>query len=399
MNKKYAHWLVLIILITAGCSKGSGDKQSFADASLNFAMEQYRGMAELAMKSKNIPQTIDKSGKVVFVESSVETSGFVPGTLWYLFDYTDAFEWSDAARELTLRLEKEKLNKAAHGTGILLYSSFGNGYRLTGDPMYREVLLTGAQSLKSRFNPKVGCIKSWESTEKWQFPVVIDNMMSLELLMWAFKTTRDSSYYNVCISHADTTMKNNFRADYSAVQLVSYDTIKGRPVLKQNVQGAADESAWARGQSYGLYGYTVMYRETKLDRYLQQAKRIADFLIQHNNLPADKIPYWDYNAKDIPNAKRDASAAAIMASALIELSTFVDSVTGKKYIDIAESQLKTLSSTAYMAEKGKNGNFILMHSVGNMPAGTEVDVPHAYADYYFVEALLRMRNMQAANQK
>lgn len=394
MSKKYFPWLVLLILITAGCSKSSRNQQSFTDASLDFATEQYRGMAELAVKNKNLPQSIDKSGKVVFVVSSDWTSGFVPGTLWNLFDYTDEFEWSDAARTLTLRLEKEKWNKASHNAGILLYCSFGNGYRLTGDPFYREILLTGAQSLKSRFNPKVGCVKSWETTDKWQFPVVIDNMMSLELLMWAFKTTRDSSYYRACVSHADTTMKNNFRADYSAVQLVAYDTIKGRPVLKQNVQGASDESAWARGQSYGLYGYTVMYRETRLDRYLQQAKHIADFLIQHKNLPADKIPYWDYNAKDIPNAKRDVSAAAIMASALVELSSFVDTTTAKKYLDIAETQLKSLSSDAYRAEKGKNGNFILKDARSG-----EVDVPLALADYYYVEALLRLRNMQAVSKK
>ncbi|HEX2933876.1 MAG TPA: glucuronyl hydrolase [Bacteroidales bacterium] len=395
MSKKYFPWLVLLILITAGCSKGSRNQQSFTDASLDFAAEQYRGMAELAAKNKNLPQTVDKSGKVVFAESSVWTSGFVPGTLWNLFDYTDEFEWSDAARDLTLRLEKEKWNKASHDAGLLLYCSFGNGYRLTGDPIYREVLLTGAQSLKSRFNPKVGCIKSWKTTEKWQFPVVIDNMMSLELMMWAFKTSRDSSYYRACISHADTTMKNNFRADYSAVQLVAYDTIKGRPVLKQNVQGASDELAWARGQSFGLYGYTVMYRETRLDRYLQQAKHIADFLIQHKNLPADKIPYWDYNAKDIPNAKHDVSAAAIMASALIELSSFVDSATAKKYLAIAETQLKSLSSSAYRAEKDENGNFILK----NTPAAAEADVSPACADYYYVEALLRLRNLQAANKK
>lgn len=395
MSKKYSPWLVLLILITVGCSKGSRNQQSFTDASLDFAMEQYRGMAELATKSKNLPQTIDKNGKVVFAESSVETSGYVPGTLWYLFDYTDAFEWSDAARELTLRLEKEKLNTTTHNLGFIFNSSFGNGYRLTGDPFYKDVLLTGAYSLKNQFNKKTGCLKSQASTEKWQYPVVIENMMSLEFLMWAFQTTRDSSYYRICTSHADSTMKNHFRADYSSCQLVSYDTISGKPLLKENIQGSDNDSVWARGQSSGLYGYTMMYRFTRLDRYLQQAKHIADFLIQHKNLPNDKIPYWDYNAKDISNAKRDVSAAAIMASALIELSSFVDSVTGKKYMDIAETQLKSLSSAAYRAEKGTNGHFILKNTL----AGTQMDGTPALADYYYVEALLRLRNMQAASQK
>lgn len=398
MTGKYYPWFVLLVLLTLGCSKSSNNQPSFTDESLNFALEQYKGMIEVVKSNKNIPRTIDKSGNIVFSESSSMTSGFVPGTFWYLFDRTDEFEWSDAAKELTMRLEKEKWNTTTHDLGFILYTSFGNGYRLTGNPLYRDVLLTGAYSLRNQFNKKNGCLKSLASNDKWLYPVVIENMMSLEFLMWAFQSTKDSSYYRICTSHADTTMKNHFRADYSSYQLVSYDTISGKPLLKQNIQGADDESAWARGQSSGLYGYTMMYRFTRLDRYLQQAKHIADFLITHKNLPKDKIPYWDYNAKDIPNAKRDASAAAIMASALIELSGYVDSTSSKKYLAIAEKQLQTLSSPAYRAEPGQNGSFILKHSVGNMPAKTDVDVPISYADYYYVEALIRYKNLMALNR-
>ena len=223
--------------------------------------------------------------------------------------------------------------------------------------------------------------------------MIIDNMMNLEFLMWAFKKTGDSTYYKICVTHSDTTIKNHFRPDYSSYHVVSYDTITGKVEKKQTAQGAADESAWARGQSWGLYGYTVMYRETKLERYLNQAIHIADFMINHPNMPEDKIPYWDFNAPGIPNAKRDASAGAVMASALIELSGYVQPEAGKKYLDIAETQLRSLASPAYLAKPGKNGNFLLMHSVGSIPGKSEVDVPLTYADYYFIEALLRYKNL------
>jgi unsaturated chondroitin disaccharide hydrolase len=275
----------------------------------------------------------------------------------------------------------------------MLYCSFGNGLRLTGNDAYNDILLTGARSLSTRFRPNIGCIQSWGSRNGWQCPVIIDNMMNLELLMWAFRKTGDSSFYKIAVTHADTTIKNHFRKDYSTWHVVSYDTISGKVETKQTAQGAADESSWARGQSWGLYGYTMMYRETGLQRYLDQAQGIADFLISHPNLPDDKIPYWDYNAPGIPDAQRDASAGAIMASALIELSGFVDPGKSRNYLDVAERQIRSLASPAYMAEPGGNGNFILMHSVGSLPANSEVDVPLTYADYYFIEALIRLRRL------
>jgi rhamnogalacturonyl hydrolase YesR len=218
-------------------------------------------------------------------------------------------------------------------------------------------------------------------------------MMNLEFLMWAFKQTGDSSFYKIAVTHSDTTIKNHFRPDFSTWHVVSYDTIRGKVEAKQTAQGAADGSAWSRGQSWGLYGYTVMYRETGLQRYLDQAEHIADYLINHPNLPEDKIPYWDYNAPGIPDAKKDASASAIMASALIELSGYAGKEKGIQYLNVAEKQLRSLSSPAYLAKEGENGNFILKHSVGSLPAKSEVDVPLTYADYYYIEALLRYKKL------
>ncbi|MDR1154590.1 MAG: glycoside hydrolase family 88 protein [Bacteroidales bacterium] len=362
---------------------------------LDRSIEQYLLMAEsLKEQSDKLPRTFDAEGKLVTSGSGWWCSGFMPGSLWYLYEYGKSDTLLDDARNYTARIEKEKYNKGTHDLGFMLYCSFGNGYRLTGDTAYRSIMLIGAESLASRFNPGTGCIQSWGSNRNWQFPVIIDNMMNLEFLFWASKVSGNPKYRDICISHADVTMKNHFRPDYSSYHVVSYDTISGQPEKKNTHQGFADESAWSRGQAWGLYGYTVMYRETRDTKYLEQARRIAAFMLNHPNMPADKIPYWDFSAPEIPNALRDVSAGVIMTSALIELSGYVDAALAKTYLDVAETQIRTLSSPEYFAEKGTNGNFILKHSVGSMPHKSEIDVPLTYADYYYIEALLRYQSLK-----
>jgi len=252
-------------------------------------------------------------------------------------------------------------------------------------------LIQGARSLSTRFNPQAGLIRSWDFG-KWQYPVIIDNMMNLELLVWAGHATGDSNLCDIAVRHADKTLQNHFRADGSCFHLVDYNPTNGTVLKRQTVQGAADTSAWARGQAWALYGYTTMYRETRRPEFLAQAGRVARFIMKNPRLPADKIPYWDFDAPDIPNAPRDASAAAVMASALIELSTFEDGDFARQCEQLARQQLLSLSSPRYLAEPGQNGGFLLKHSVGNSPAKSEVDVPLNYADYYFLESLLRYRN-------
>ena len=345
--------------------------------------------ASLKDQPGKLPQTIDASGKLVTSNSDWWCSGFVPGTLWYLYEYNKDPQLLSYARDYTARLEKEKNNKGTHDLGFMLYCSYGNGYRIAGDNAYRDIMLTGAESLISRFNPTIGCIQSWGANARWKFPVIIDNMMNLEYLFWASRVSGNPKYRDICISHADATIRNHYRPDYSSFHVVSYEPATGQPERKNTAQGFSDESAWSRGQVWGFYGYVVMYRETKDTKYLNHAKQVAAFLLRHPNLPADKIPYWDFNAPEIPNALRDASAGAIMASGLIELSGYVDAALAKEYLDVAETQLRTLSSPDYFAEKGTNGNFILKHSVGSLPGKSEVDVPLTYADYYYVEALTR----------
>jgi hypothetical protein len=393
MKNKLLITVFAFLVIFSSCNKEK-PLNKIINKSLAFSAKQYTLMADI-MKDKPdlLPRTIDTSGALVVSNSGWWTSGFFPGSLWYLYEYSKDEKIKEAAIRMTSIVEKEKNNTGTHDLGFMLYCSFGNGFRLSGNQSYKDVLLTGARSLSTRFRPNIGCIQSWGSRKGWQCPVIIDNMMNLELLMWAFNQTSDSSFYHIAVSHADTTMRNHFRPDYSTWHVVSYDTITGRVEAKQTAQGAADGSSWSRGQSWGLYGYTVMYRETGLERYLDQAQHIADYLINHPNMPEDKIPYWDYNAPGIPDAKRDASAGAIMASALIELSGFVAPEKKDQFLAIAEKQIRSLASPEYMAKKGENADFILMHSVGSLPGKSEVDVPLSYADYYFIEALLRYKKL------
>jgi rhamnogalacturonyl hydrolase YesR len=369
--------------------------------SLNFSVKQSILMAEsLKDKPELLPKAIGKNGELETCKSDWWVSGFFPGVLWYLYEYSNNDTVKNWAVNYTMRVEKEKYTTTNHDVGFMIFCSFGNAYRLTNDPKFKEVIDTACQSLITRFNPKIGCIRSWDYapwSKQWQYPVIIDNMMNLEMLMWGSKEFNNKKFSNVAISHANTTLKNHFRDNYSSYHVVSYDTITGLPELKHTAQGYSHSSAWARGQGWGLYGYTMMYRETKDKRYLDQAKNIAAFILNHPNLPDDKIPYWDFDAPDIPNALRDASAGAIMCSALIELSQYVDKSTSKKYLEVAEKQIRTLSSAKYRANLGANGNFILKHSVGHMPNKTEIDVPLTYADYYYVEAMIRFKKYYKAD--
>jgi hypothetical protein len=285
-------------------------------------------------------------------------------------------------------LEKEQFNKTTHDLGFMMYCSFGNARRLAPKPEYDSIIINSARSLASRFNKAVGCIRSWDS-DAGRFMVIIDNMMNLELLFAATRITGDSTFYKIAVTHANTTLKNHFRPDYSSYHLVIYNPADGSVLKKQTVQGAADESAWARGQAWALYGYTMMYRETKDPVYLHQANGIAQFILHHPNLPKDKIPYWDFNAPGIPSTARDASAGAIMCSALLELSGYVKGKTAKAYYTTAETMLRSLSSPAYRAPVGENGGFILKHGTGNYPKNADIDVPLIYADYYYIEAMVR----------
>ncbi|MDD2306284.1 MAG: glycoside hydrolase family 88 protein [Prolixibacteraceae bacterium] len=345
-------------------------------------------MPENRTKNQGIAPRALENKELKLVPATDWCSGFFAGCLWLMYEHTNDEKWKSEAEKFTELLTDQQWNLRTHDMGFKMYSSFGNGFRLINNNSYRETLIQSAKTLITRYNEKVGCLRSWDhNQDKWQFPVIIDNMMNLELLFWATRETGDSVYYKIAVTHALTTMKNHFRPDYSCYHVIGYDPETGKVLQRNTHQGYSDESAWSRGQAWALYGYTMVYRETLNPVFLEQAKHIANFLFSNRNMPADLIPYWDFDAPGIPNEPRDVSAAAVIASALLCLKNFVPEKAAEYQVK-ASLILKQLTKN-YRSEPGSNQGFLLDHSTGSKPHGSEVDVPLIYADYYYLEALSR----------
>lgn len=394
----------LLIAATAVASGQASINSDFVKENATHAAKQYSGHLNVIDSIGNFvnPRTILPDGSVWYVPVDDWCSGFFPGSLWYLGELTHDTEWSRRAKLYTETLDTAQYLTWHHDVGFIIGSSYLNGYRLGGQDQYAPVVVNAARSLSTRFRPGAGVIQSWnvdkgwQSERGWACPVIIDNMMNLEILFEATCMTGDSTYYNVAVSHANTTMKHHFRPNYSCYHVVDYDPANGEVRHRQTAQGYADESSWARGQAWALYGYTMCYRYTGNPSYLYQATKVCDMIFSDPSLPEDLVPYWDYNAPGIPSEPRDASAAACTASALYELSTYLPQ---RGYKELADKILVSLSSPAYRAEIGTNRNFLLMHSVGSIPHGHEIDVPINYADYYYLEALLRKKKLDGGDTK
>ena len=362
------------------------NEPAWVKESLRVASAQAKAMLPQVVATGKVPRS--KQNLLTSMEDW--TSGFYPGVLWYLYSYTgDAF-WRENAEKVTALLEEQQYNTKDHDVGFRITCSYGNGWGLTGNKAYEKVIVQAAKSLATRFNDQTRTIMSWEPrpARDWKYPVIIDNMMNLELLLEAAKLSGDDRLKQIAVAHADQTIKYQYRKDYSCPHVVDYDPATGKVRKADWNNGFSDPkvAAWSRGQAWGLYGFAMMYRETRYDRYRQHAESIAGFVLNHPKLPEDMVPYWDFAAPETPTM-RDASAAAIMASALLELSTH--SAEGRKYFQAGEKILKTLASRQYLAEPGSNDNFILKHATGNYLKKNELDGPLIYADYYFVEGLLR----------
>lgn len=326
------------------------------------------------------------------------TSGFYPGTLWLLYEETKDSSLLKEAKRVQSILVKQQTNDKLADLGAIMYNSFGTAMKIDPQISYQKALLASAKTLLKRYNAKVKAIRSWDTRQNdKEFVVVIDHLMNLELLFWATHATGDSSYYKVACNEAETIWKNHVRPDYSTCQVVTFETKTGKVKQKRNAQGYSDESCWSRGQAWALYGFTTLYRETKNPTYLGYAEHIAQFILDNPNLPRDKVPYWDFNSPEIPNTYRDASAAAIMSAALLELSGY-SIKNSKTYFKTGEEMLETLASPEYTALLGANGGFVLMHGAGYIPVMAEVDVPLPYADYYYIQALKRYKTLTRDNQ-
>ena len=393
MKFKFLSALALTVIAVQCAPKPDIIQENVENAKVQL---KYLVDASEAGDTVRIPSTF-KNGEIDFVPTDDWVSGFFAGTLWYMYELTGDEYWAEHAQKQTEVLDTIQYLKWHHDVGFMIYDSYGNGLRLKNIDGYKNVIINTAKSLSTRFRPGAGVIQSWnvdrgwQAERGWECPVIIDNMMNLELLFKATEFTGDSTYANIAISHADQTMKNHYRPDYSTYHVVDYDLETGEVRGRCTAQGYADESAWARGQAWSIYGYTVMYRFTGDKKYLEQAEKVADFLFNNPNMPEDLVPYWDFDCPDIPDTPRDASSAAIIASALYELYWYTKT---DLYKEKADKMIESLSTPAYRAAQGTNGGFILMHSVGSIPHGSNIDVPLNYADYYFLEALIRKGHIE-----
>ncbi len=397
--------LSAMLLVVMACNTPN---KVFIHHNTNFAETQLRNALNEIKEDGKLPRSVKANDSLGFVGIYDWTSGFFPGSLWYLYELTGKQEWKNEAERTTEWLKPVQYYTGNHDVGFMLNCSYGNGLRLTGNKAYKQVLINGAKSLCSRYDSITQSIKSWDwgggtkDGHTWQFPVIIDNMMNLDLLFEASRLSGNNYYRDIAITHANTTIKNHFRNDYSSYHVVDYDTITGAVKGRYTHQGLSHESSWARGQAWGLYGFTSCARQAGDKHFLTQAEKVADYIINHPNLPEDKVPLWDYHAQDygytpvwidqLPKLEkpwRDASAAAITCSALFDLSR-ISPTKGEHYKQFAIELLHNLGNNYHAVN---NTFFVLEHSVGNLPSHSEIDVPLNYADYYFLEALVKYKEL------
>jgi len=399
--KLISSFLTVILLLIYSCTFKHSTLKEFTAENIEFIRKQLQNQIEAIENGEEClnPVTLKKDGSVFYCNYADWRCGFFPGTIWYLYELTKDTAYLSKAEKYTLCIEDAKNLTWHHDVGFMIGCSFGNGYRLTKDEHYKEVIIQAAQSLSTRFRQPAGIIQSWDvvrgwqSERGWECPVIIDNMMNLELLFDATRLSGDSSFYKIAVSHANRTLAEHFRPNGSCYHVVDFSLTDGSVRSRQTAQGYANESAWSRGQAWAIYGFTVCYRETGEQKYLDQALKTFSFMKNNKNMPSDLIPYWDMDAPGIPNEPRDASSASCIASALYEISTFQLPDAGS-YKTYADSIMGSLASPSYRAALGTNGNFLLMHSVGSIPHNSEIDVPLNYADYYFVEALKRRKDIE-----
>lgn len=386
---KKTNWIYLLLLVlTSACSC----PQKKMDAVIDYSISKVIATEASLPCDTLYPRYIDhneKNWELVGVRDW--TSGFWGGVLWYAYELSNNEELKAAAHRFSMSLEEIAYTPATdHDIGFQLYCSLGNGYRLTGNEEYKRILLAAADTLATLYDPVVGSIHSWPKKPQYPHNTIIDNMMNLELLFWASRHGGGIHLASIAESHAEVTMKNIVRPDYSAYHLGSFDDVTGEFIRGVAHQGYADNSMWARGQSWGIYGFAIAHRETGRPEFLMTAIKMADKFLER--LPEDGIPFWDFDDPKIPNTPKDASAAAVAACGMLEIAKLTREESLKEKYTAEARQLIDILSTKKYLSRDKN-LAILMHSVGHMPKGWEIDVPIIYGDYYFLEALSKLKKL------
>ena len=386
--QKY-YYLLLLLGFMVSCNS----KSDTTIPSEDLLSKRYEKLLHYAPDSMAFPRSYNfKKNEIKKVPSKDWTSGFYAGNLWQLYEITNNSKYKDLAKKWTAFIEKEKFNDRTHDMGFKVFCSFGKGLEHEDNQNYKDIIIKSSKTLITRYNDNVGSIRSWDfNKDIWDFPVIIDNMMNLEMLFEATRISKDSIYHKIAVKHANTTLKNHFRNDNSCYHVLDYNPENGDVRMKVTHQGFNDESSWARGQGWAIYGYTMAYRYTKDEKYLARAEATANFYLNNINLPEDGITYWDFNAPNIPEEPRDVSAATLVASGMVELYQYTKN---EKYLAYSKKVIETLKSEEYILEPTLEAPFILNHCTGNWPKNDEIDEPIVYGDYYFLETLLRLKKLK-----
>ncbi|HVF38413.1 MAG TPA: alginate lyase family protein [Gemmatimonadaceae bacterium] len=367
---------------------------SLTTHALDYAKAKLMRSATALDPSRGFPRVTTVDGRWEQRPYNDWTSGFFAGMLWYMYHLERRDEWRMLAEKWTVGMEPAKMLRSTHDLGFMVYNSFGHGLTLTGNPHYRQVVIDASRSLSTRYNPVVGAIKSWDTESRtdrrgtWKYPVIVDNLMNLEMLFHASQWG-DRKWSDIALSHALKSAAAHVRGDGSTPHVALFDPITGKLERTVTWQGHSDTSAWARGQAWAIHGFTAAYGHTKRPELLSAAVRTANYFIAH--LPPDGVPYWDLLHPSIPGTERDASAAAIAASGLLDLARHTRGAESARFKHAAQRMIAALSAD-YLTT-GTSSQAILQHSVGQRPQNVEIDVGIVYADYYFIEALLKLRGI------
>ncbi|HEY65422.1 MAG TPA: glucuronyl hydrolase [Caldilineae bacterium] len=342
-------------------------------------------ITQLMEKAIGFPQATEH-GRWRYTEDGGWTGGFWPGRLWLAYLVTEEGRYATAAREWCVRLAPREFDTTTHDLGFLFYPSYVTGYRLTDERALRYGALAAAETLTRRFNPKGNFIQAWGPLDdpRRRGRTIVDTMMNLDLLFWATTQTGENRFSDIAVRHARTCQTHHVRPDGSTAHVYDFNPDTGEPIGQNTHQGYSPTSCWSRGQAWAIYGFTTCYRRTGDEAFLATARKLADWFIAH--LPEDHVPYWDFNAPDIPNEVRDSSAAAIAACGLLDLAI----AAGEPRYREAGLEILTSLATHYTSRDHPEEEGILLHATGAKPLGREIDVSLTYGDYYFVEGLLRI---------